>query len=845
MNEPLTKFRNILQILFVFSIPFIIPGCDSSSNTDKLVDYAKLRIPFSAVSLENPTDCDNFKQKLERAMINSYTDIKRNLPYCYLPVGGVTGGISPPVAAPAAGAADSANAGSNPGSTSGTNNQEAGVNEGDILKVDAKNGDIFVAQGQYLLVVDAYPPQSMNILHSVDTQKHIVGLYYDPALNNILVIAREDMIYPILASDVVSGGVTAGTTTAGATTAGATTAGATTAGATIVPPQKIDFRTQVMVYHYLDDPATSVHEAPQLVKTLDLPGNYLDSRRIESRLHVITKNYDDVFGTQSEIVTQRAAFRNSLSDVICNGSPPITENGEIDFDAIAAMPSVAAARDTLSKSIKNALATTDIQSLIPQANQIDASAQSSPVPDYLSCQDFSVPNLDSVYGFELITSMNTDGENTKASAVINNSWQSYFSRDNVYLAENNSYWYWFRPTMQQMSIHKVALSSTDRPRYKASGLIDGNVGSSFQFSEYNYPNIGPVLRVTSGQGGWGIPILSANGEPALDAMGAPIIAPPRSVNHLSLLLDDGSNRLKQISQIRNIAVNESIYSTRFDGTRAFMVTFLQIDPLFTFDLSDPYQPRLQGALKIPGYISYIHIYDQDHLLTIGQAGSGSRQTNQMQLQLIDVSDMSNPTVLDSVSPTLNPKLDPNMSYSYSSANYDHHAFSFFNSNLLAVPVQYNYYNYDPISPSYFNFSGIMAYRVTVENGFESLGKVDHSDLAWEMYCSIDGTLSSPYVNYCPQGYYVNWASPRRSVFESSADGKSVYLYTVSDVGIKVGQLDLSNNANKNITDMSHQLFPPQRYRYFYDPVPVAADSSAGGTVSSGSPSTGTVVSSGG
>ena len=40
--------------------------------------------------------------------------------------------------------------------------------------------------------------------------------------------------------------------------------------------------------------------------------------------------------------------------------------------------------------------------------------------------------------------------------------------------------------------------------------------------------------------------------------------------------------------------------------RGYVVTFRQIDPLFTLDLADPTHPRVRGELKIVGYSAYLH-----------------------------------------------------------------------------------------------------------------------------------------------------------------------------------------------------------------------------------------------
>ena len=39
---------------------------------------------------------------------------------------------------------------------------------------------------------------------------------------------------------------------------------------------------------------------------------------------------------------------------------------------------------------------------------------------------------------------------------------------------------------------------------------------------------------------------------------------------------------------------EQLYAARFIGNKAYLVTFLQTDPLFAIDLSDPASPTLEG-----------------------------------------------------------------------------------------------------------------------------------------------------------------------------------------------------------------------------------------------------------
>ena len=45
------------------------------------------------------------------------------------------------------------------------------------------------------------------------------------------------------------------------------------------------------------------------------------------------------------------------------------------------------------------------------------------------------------------------------------------------------------------------------------------------------------------------------------------------------------------------ASGDSLYATRFDGARAYIVTYFTVDPLFVIDLSDPSAPKRQAQLR--------------------------------------------------------------------------------------------------------------------------------------------------------------------------------------------------------------------------------------------------------
>lgn len=110
--------------------------------------------------------------------------------------------------------------------------------------------------------------------------------------------------------------------------------------------------------------------------------------------------------------------------------------------------------------------------------------------------------------------------------------------------------------------------------------------------------------------------------------------------------------------VTDMAAGEQIYAARFMGPKAFMVTFRTIDPLFALDLSNPYDPKVLGEVKIPGFSSYLHPYDENHLIGFGRETEEYTTTDSkgnivdvravnrgLKLALYDISDMTNPKEL--------------------------------------------------------------------------------------------------------------------------------------------------------------------------------------------------------
>jgi len=142
-----------------------------------------------------------------------------------------------------------------------------------------------------------------------------------------------------------------------------------------------------------------------------------------------------------------------------------------------------------------------------------------------------------------------------------------------------------------------------------------------------------------------------------------------------------------------------------------VVTFRQVDPLYSLDLSVPAAPKVVGELKILGYSAYLHPVGDGLLLGIGQDATEEGRRAGAQLSLFDVSDLSKPVRI--AQRALG-------SSSSSDVEYDHRAFLFWPKTSLAVlPVQAFGGREGGLS-----FSGAIGFRVRRE-GIEEAGRISH------------------------------------------------------------------------------------------------------------------------
>lgn len=248
--------------------------------------------------------------------------------------------------------------------------------------------------------------------------------------------------------------------------------------------------------------------------------------------------------------------------------------------------------------------------------------------------------------------------------------------------------------MEKTVIHKIAFTGSQLT-YKATGQVSGHVLNQFSMDENN----GYFRIATTRSQSWSR-LESANKD---------------SYNNV-YVLDD---KLQTTGLLENLATGERIYSARFIGDRAYLVTFKQTDPLFAIDLQDPKAPKVLGELKIPGYSTYLHPYADNILLGFGRDtetnASGVTTNKGLKLGLFDVTNPSAPKELDS--------FVTGDKFSDSIALYDHKAFLASSAkNLVSIPAVLRSGDYG----SKVEFSGALVFGIT-DNKIKLRGRIDHSD----------------------------------------------------------------------------------------------------------------------
>lgn len=278
----------------------------------------------------------------------------------------------------------------------------------------------------------------------------------------------------------------------------------------------------------------------------------------------------------------------------------------------------------------------------------------------------------------------------------------FASSDALYLSvvhrkEDAGRWYSFYPSIDEASeLHKFRIGASPREtRYVGSGVVPGHVLNQFAMDEWN-----GYLRVATTRGR---------------------VPDPRVESAVSILAETDAGDLVRVGAVEHLAPGEDIRAVRFDDDRGYVVTFKKTDPLFVLDLYQPSRPAVLGELKIPGFSTYIHRLDPDHLLSIGFDANDHGDFAYFDGVILQLFDVKNPT-----DPRLLHKEKIGTRGSSSQAATDHLAFNYLpEQGLLAIPMTVCEGGGDGRNGDQLAFSGLYVYDVDLERGFTRLGGIEH------------------------------------------------------------------------------------------------------------------------
>lgn len=606
---------------------------------------------------------------------------------------------------------------SGPGSYTTTNVQERGVDEADLVKTDGKH--VYTVNQHSVVIVKSWPVSEAGVIARLQLPEQVTPqqLY----LRGDKLVVLSSVYEPVAASRAARRGLVRwweGDWDA----------------------RQSFYGTRISVVNIKD------RGRPFIEHQTDLEGWMAQSRMVGNQLYLVGNN---------RLFIPRGLF--DLADEIEDQLPPRSERHSTD----------ARQQQDAMKTVRTHLARRwqgrSMDEVMPRT-RTSYGRQMSGLEPLLSCREVHVPAGGAQLGLLTLSHIDLGTPwRVRTLGVFASGWQIYASTEALYVAMPeygwDYFWGWWGPSgpprqPNRTQVHKFRLrgESSSDPEYAASGFVRGHLLNQFSMSEHR----GDLRVVTTDQGWW-------NGLAGESAAG----------NHL-FVMRDRDGRLETVGSVKGLAPGERVFAARMIGDRGYVVTFRQTDPLFTLDLSDPEKPRVVGELKVNGFSSYIHPLGESRLLTIGQDADDSGRVQGLHLQIFDVSDARRPVR------TAHHRLETGAGYSWSAAQWDHHAFTFDpRSGTLAFP-------YQSWSASQESFSGVVAFHVDPRGSFEELGRISHAGLARRHFESACRRGDPSYQYHCQaydaRTWLQSYAALTRSIVMDD------HLFTLSNIGLQVNSL---------------------------------------------------------
>ncbi len=265
---------------------------------------------------------------------------------------------------------------------------------------------------------------------------------------------------------------------------------------------------------------------------------------------------------------------------------------------------------------------------------------------YIDCSKVYVAQAEDYIYYKVMVSLdlNNPGTFKDAKAIIGESSNTnvYVSAENIYIISDLYNEYVTQNNDDKESGHvscvnkaEIVRVSYEKGMFETTGRteIAGELGDEFDIDEYN----GYLRMAVSKSESY----VNYNKEKYIYYDGSKWVETMEETtwslglfNRCSILyvLDENLELVGEVT----LQEEEEVYGVRFDGDIAYVVTYRQTDPLFTVDLSEPTCPKVMGALKIPGFSEYLHVWDDNTLLGLGYDQNGG-----VKISTYDISDKYN------------------------------------------------------------------------------------------------------------------------------------------------------------------------------------------------------------
>lgn len=598
-----------------------------------------------------------------------------------------------------------------------TNVQVMGVDEADFIKNDGSY--IYILANNKFKIIDAWPPESAAVISNVEIEGLPKKLYI--ANDRALIYSGLGYLDGFGNDDECTYGY------------------------------NCDFtgdnrKLKITIFDISD------RTNPVLLREIRFGGSYLNSRRVGTAVHTVIFS-PAFFSPQIE-------YWPELYDQCQRGYYPwvyyYSENNvynDVYNEEGPTLEELLAAFEQLKQQNRAIIENSTIADWIPGIQDTSYGPNGEVVNENMlyDCTDFYETQSSDKKSFLTIFSLDIDStEELHHMTIFGDPGAVYASPFALYISSRQQYnsgYYWFynesAHIQEASTVHKFRLQNEPSAscEYAGSGVVKGKVLNQFSMDEYN-----GYLRIATTTGH----------------------VPSSGVHSTLSVLEESSGELRVIGQVDNIAPQEDIRSVRFDGPKGFIVTFKKTDPLFAFDLSNPAEPKIAGELKIPGYSTYLHLMDSEHLLTIGYDADDEGSFAWFQgimLQIFDVSDMTAPCLLH--------KEVIGTRGSTSEAATNHLAFNYFPAkDLLAIPITICEGGSGGSYGTNMTFSGLIIYDVTVENGFWEHGRVSHIE---------PGSVNS--YSLCSNWWTDSNTVVKRSIFMDD------YVFSITTDQIKFDKLE--------------------------------------------------------